>query len=109
MEILYEKSESDFVVSETSSFVNPRTYEYRYHRTLKVCDIEPVNYHTLRHIFATRCIEAGVDIKSLSEILGHGNVSVTLNTYVHSSMELKRVQLEKNNKLTIIVKLNGQT
>ena len=45
--------------------------------------------------FATRCVEAGVDIKSLSEILGHGNVSVTLNTYVHSSLELKRTQLEK--------------
>lgn len=45
--------------------------------------------------FATRCIEAGVDVKSLSEMLGHANVGVTLNTYVHSLMESKRTQLEK--------------
>lgn len=49
----------------------------------------------LRHTFATRCIELGVDVKTLSEILGHANVSTTLNTYVHSSMERKREQLEK--------------
>lgn len=54
-----------------------------------------MNYHVLRHTFATRCIEAGVDVKSLSEILGHANVGVTLNTYVHSSIEMKRTQLEK--------------
>lgn len=88
-------SSAGFVISENNSFVHPRTYETRYHKTLKECNIEKINYHALRHTFATRCIEAGVDVKSLSEILGHGNVSVTLNTYVHSSMEMKRNQLEK--------------
>ncbi len=92
---LEESSVSDYVISENQSFVSPRTYEYRYHRILSESGVEPVNYHVLRHTFATRCIEAGVDIKSLSEILGHSNVSITLNTYVHSSMELKRTQLEK--------------
>ena len=53
------------------------------------------NFHSLRHTFATRCIEKGMDVKSLSEILGHSNVTVTLNRYVHSSMELNRSQLEK--------------
>lgn len=86
---------SDFVLSDTADFVSPRTYEYRYHRILEDCGIPPVNYHALRHTFATRCIEVGVDVKSLSEILGHANVSITLNTYVHSSMELKRAQIEK--------------
>lgn len=84
-----------FIVSGSSQFLSPRTYEYRYHRLLKECGVEQVNYHALRHTFATRCIEAGVDVKSLSEILGHANVGITLNTYVHSSMELKRTQLEK--------------
>lgn len=78
-----------------SSFISPRTFEYRYKVILKKCGIESVNYHALRHTFATRCIERGVDIKSLSEILGHSDVSITLNTYVHSSMELKRQQMEK--------------
>lgn len=96
--ILQEKSGeslSDYVISEQESFVNPRTYEYRYCKLLQSCGIRPIHYHALRHTFATRCIEAGVDVKSLSEILGHANVSVTLNTYVHSSMELKRQQMEK--------------
>jgi len=86
---------SDYVVSDSESFVSPRTYEYRYHKLLKRCGIPPLNYHALRHTFATRCIEAGVDVKSLSEILGHANVGITLNTYVHSSLELKRQQIEK--------------
>lgn len=93
------KSHSPYVISETDNFISPRTYDYRYHRILEECGINSVNYHTLRHTFATRCIEAGVDVKSLSEILGHANVGVTLNTYVHSSMDMKRSQLEK---LTIL-------
>ncbi len=88
-------SESPFVVSKGEKFTSPRTYEYRYHKLLQECGIEGVNYHALRHTFATRCTEAGVDVKSLSEMLGHANVSVTLETYVHSSMRQKRAQLEK--------------
>lgn len=76
-------------------FISPRTFEYRYKKILKDCHLDPVNYHALRHTFATRCIERGVDIKSLSEVLGHADASITLNTYVHSSIELKRIQLEK--------------
>ena len=100
MEKIKEEAASDYVISETTSFVSPRTYEYRYHRILETCGLPSINYHALRHTFATRCIEAGVDIKSLSEILGHGNVSITLNTYVHSSLDLKRTQLEK---LTVLL------
>lgn len=84
-----------FVASEKETFVSPRTYEARFHKVLKKHNINNINYHTLRHTFATRCIEVGVDVKSLSEILGHSNVSVTLNTYVHSSIEMKRKQLDK--------------
>lgn len=92
---LYENRKSDYVISDKEGFVSPRTYEYRFHRVLDECDLPSVNYHVLRHTFATRCIEFGVDVKTLSEILGHANVSITLNTYVHSSMERKREQLEK--------------
>lgn len=95
LKTLFETSTSEYVISDTENFVNPRTFEYRYHKILDKCGIESVNYHILRHTFASRCIEVGVDVKSLSEILGHANVSVTLNTYVHSSMEQKREQLEK--------------
>jgi len=81
--------------STNNSFISPRTFEHRYKAILRQCALEPINYHALRHTFATRCTERGVDIKSLSEMLGHANVSITLNTYVHSSMELKRRQIEK--------------
>lgn len=92
----YRKKYGYILPSATDcSFISPRTFEYRYKLILKKIGLEPVNYHALRHTFATRCIERGVDIKSLSEILGHSDVSITLNTYVHSSMELKRLQIEK--------------
>lgn len=96
-----EHSPSKYVVSNNSQFVCPRTYEYRYNKLLELSEVPHVNYHALRHTFATRCIESGVDVKSLSEILGHANVSITLNTYVHSSMDLKRAQLEKLTKAPI--------
>lgn len=86
---------SVYVISDTDSFVNPRTLEHRFHRFLERCGVPSINFHALRHTFATRCIEVGVDIKSLSEMLGHASVSITLETYVHSSIQLKRTQIEK--------------
>jgi len=78
-------------------FVEPRTMENRFKRVLKKCGIEKINFHVLRHTFATRCVELGFDIKSLSEILGHANVNITLNRYVHPSMKLKRSNMNKLN------------
>ena len=72
----------------------------RYKKLLKECGVSKLHFHALRHTFATRCIEAGVDVKTLSEILGHSNVSITLNTYVHPSMDNKRIQIEKLCALT---------
>ena len=86
---------SNYVVSNKPSFISPRTLEYRFQIFLKKANISPIHFHSLRHTFATKCIESGVDIKSLSEILGHANVSITLTTYVHSSMGMKRKELEK--------------
>lgn len=77
-------SNSPFVISTEMEFVNKRTFEYRYHKIMKNAGVTDVNFHALRHSFASRCIECGVDVKSLSEFMGHSNVSITLNTYVHS-------------------------
>lgn len=91
---LHDMRRSSFVASSQPGFVSPRTFDYRYHKLLRTAGIQMINYHALRHTFATRCIEAGIDVKTLSELLGHTDASITLNTYVHSSMERKRTQLE---------------
>lgn len=91
----YRKAHGYVSTNTTQKFISPRTFEYRYKRVLKIAGVTSVNFHALRHTFATRCIERGVDVKTLSEILGHANAAITLNTYVHSSLELKRSQLEK--------------
>lgn len=75
--------------------IEPRTMQNRFKRYLEQADIADANFHALRHTFATRCIEAGFDAKTLSEILGHSSVKITLDRYVHSSMELKRSNMEK--------------
>jgi len=76
-------------------YVEPRSMENYFRGCVEKCGIAPTNYHALRHTFATRCVEAGFDIKSLSEILGHANVSITLDRYVHSSFEQKRKNMDK--------------
>jgi integrase len=75
--------------------MEPRTLQNKFRRYVNEAGIASVNFHALRHTFATRCVEAGVDIKSLSEMLGHAGVNITLNKYVHSSLEQKRVGMRK--------------
>ncbi len=81
--------------SQARIFLDPRSYQLHYKSLLHQCGLPYRNFHTLRHTFATRCVEMDMDVKSLSEILGHSNVNITLNRYVHSSIELKRNQIEK--------------
>ena len=64
-------------------------------RVVHACGLEKRNFHVLRHTFATRCVEAKIDIKTLSEILGHSSVTITMNRYVHPSLELKRETMEQ--------------
>lgn len=71
----------------------PRTYQYRFQRLLYEAGIGKHNFHVIRHTFATNCINSGADIKSLSEILGHSNVNITLNRYVHPTIDTKRKHL----------------
>lgn len=82
-----------------NKYVEPRTMQNRFKSIADRCSIQDAHFHTLRHTFATRCIEVGFDVKSLSEILGHANVSITLNRYVHPSMELKQKNMEKLSEL----------
>lgn len=92
----FSGSPNEYVISESGkAFVEPRLLQYHFSKIIKEAAIEKANYHALRHTFATRYVEAGFEIKSLSEILGHANVNITLNKYVHASVELK----EKNMNL----------
>ena len=95
--LTYMKSRavSKFVISTQQNFTSTRTFDYRYKKVLRDFDLPEINFHSLRHTFATRCVEVGVDVKSLSQMLGHSNVATTLNTYVHPSMDTMRVQIEK--------------
>lgn len=75
--------------------VEPRVMQYKFDGYMKDLQIENATPHTLRHSFATRCIECGVDVKTLSSILGHASIATTLNRYVHVSEDQKRMNLER--------------
>ncbi len=64
--------------------------QYRFAKILENADLPSVHFHSLRHLFATNCVALGFDVKTLSEILGHSSIEVTMNLYVHSDMERKR-------------------
>lgn len=84
-----------YVLTGTRRFMEPRQLQKRLAKYAKECGLKGIHFHTIRHTFATRCVEVGVEIKSLSEILGHANTSITLDRYIHSSMELKRANMVK--------------
>lgn len=86
---------SAFVLTGTRQCMEPRKLQRRLKDYMTQCQISSVHFHTLRHTFVTRCIEAGFDVKTLSEILGHSNISVTLNQYVHPNLEQKRENMSR--------------
>ena len=91
----YRQSGEIFVVSGTDKPTEPRSLTNHFKSILKDCGLPPVKFHSLRHCFATNFLRQCGDVKSLSEILGHSNVTVTLSIYVHSSMEQKMACMEK--------------
>ena len=93
---------SGYLLTNGEKYIEPRALQNHFKRALQVCEIRQINYHSLRHTFATRCIELGFDIKSLSEILGHASVNVTLNRYVHPPMELKKENMQKLSSLLAV-------
>lgn len=79
-----------FLTGEKDAYIEPRTMENRFKAIIRAAGIADANFHALRHTFATRSIENGVDVKVLSEILGHASVKLTLDRYVHPSEGQKR-------------------
>lgn len=99
LQLMNPPCEGYLLTGSTESYVEPRTMQYRFQRVLKNASIQSANFHALRHTFATRCIELGFDVKSLSEILGHATVNITMNRYVHPSMELKKQNMQRLSEL----------
>lgn len=79
-----------YIVTNDEKPTEPRTYRSYYDRILKKLSIKKLKFHGLRHSFATRCIESKCDYKTVSVILGHSNISTTLNLYVHPNLEQKK-------------------
>lgn len=94
--------ESGYLLTGTEAYVEPRTMENHFQRVLQAADLPRVNYHCLRHTFATRCVEVGFDIKTLSEILGHANITITMNRYVHPTMQMKRENMDRLSTLFLV-------
>ena len=100
MEKLKEhKNYSEFVLSHNGGSVEARAYRRRLKDLLKSADLPDIKFHALRHTFASRALEVGMDYKTLSEILGHASVSITMDLYVHSLDEHKKNQMNKLNQI----------
>lgn len=98
--LISQPTKAGYLLTGTrDKYVEPRIMQNRLKNIMQQCNIKDAHFHTLRHTFATRCIEVGFDIKSLSEILGHSSVNITLNRYVHPTMKLKRQNIEKLSEL----------
>lgn len=80
----------DYVISGNDKLIEPRTYRKYFDKVLKNTKINHINFHALRHTFATNCISLGIDYKTVSELIGHANVNITLNLYVHPRMSQKK-------------------
>ena len=90
---------SGFLIQKNGKFIEPNVYARRYKKILEELDIPYRKFHATRHTFATRALEIGMDIKTLSEILGHSSPPVTLNLYSHSLPEHKKKEMDRLGKL----------
>lgn len=86
---------SFFVLTNDAKPTEPRTYRSYYKNMMKELDMPELKFHGLRHSFATRCIESNCDYKTVSVLLGHSNISTTLNLYVHPNLEQKKKAIEQ--------------
>lgn len=84
-----------YVLTNNPHPTEPRTYRNHYYRLMKHLELPALKFHGLRHSFATRCIESRCDYKTVSVLLGHSNISTTLNLYVHPNMEQKKRCIEQ--------------
>lgn len=84
-----------FLTGSETKYVEPRSMQNQFKRVIQACGIPDANFHSLRHTFATRCVELSFDAKTLSELLGHASVNITMNRYVHPTMEMKRASMQR--------------
>ena len=85
----------EYILTSNERYIEPRSYQYKFKKYLKQAQIRDINFHALRHTFATRAVEQKMDIKALSEILGHATINFTLEQYVHISFDFKKQNIEK--------------
>ena len=90
----FKTNDKNFILSNSEKLYEPRVFEAFYKRIIQKCNITYINFHSLRHTFATRSLESKMDVKTLSEILGHSSIDITLKLYVHSSYDLKKSSVE---------------
>lgn len=91
---LFDVPDNEYVIGG-SKFVEPRVIMYHWKSFCNEQNIEYINFHGLRHTFATKALEKGVDVKTLSEILGHASVDITMNLYCHPSMNHKAEAMKR--------------
>lgn len=96
-----EYSQSDYVVTCKNSLAEPRVIRYRFKSAIKKAAISDTHFHILRHTFATRCIEMGTDITSLSKLLGHTSVKMTLDIYTDSMLESRKEIVQRLDQLML--------
>ena len=94
-----KRSQCEYIVADGDKPVFVRSYQRAFELLLKKLHIPHKGFHSLRHTFATRAIECGIDVKTLSEILGHKNATITLNRYAHSMLEHKQDMMNRLGKL----------
>lgn len=99
LKTIRRRSESKYVIANGESPISVRSYQRSFALLLRKLKIPHKGFHALRHTFATRALECGMDVKTLSEILGHKNASITLNRYVHSLLEHKQEMMNRVGKL----------
>ena len=96
LKMLKQNSKNDYVItSHNNKQLSPRAYQKSFENLLKKLHIKHYGFHALRHTFATRLLENGVDIKTISELLGHSSPTITLNRYVHTNLQNKRKAMER--------------
>lgn len=94
------KSDNEcYILSNSEKYIEPRTYRKYFNKVLKKNKIKHFNFHSLRHTFATNCITLGCDYKTVSELLGHANVNITLNLYVHPRYSQKKKCIDLVSKI----------
>lgn len=99
LKALEKRSTCEYIIANGRKPISVRSFQRSFSRLLKRLNIPHKGFHALRHTFATRAVECGMDVKTLSELLGHKNASITINRYAHSLIEHKKEMMNKLGKL----------